>query len=210
MAKCLLIFDFQVKCSGQRSGCDRCRFKAFTCVYGKPKRQPKFQNSTSAPTEPILTNPAAPSNDAEFAAKPPHDLFQFDQTTSGRDLSPTLQGVVDHELGAAADPQDPGILNDLEVNAAFDALCNTHTIGAHSGLDYEDDHMMRSRDSPLDPCAESRHRPMFSLNTASLQELIDSDDESAAADQDSPSEEAGVGKKYLFMTLQIPCLPAHH
>ena len=193
---------FQVKCSGQRSGCDRCRSKAFTCVYGKPKRQPKSQTSTSAPPETILTKPAALSpstNDAEFAAKPSYNTFQFDQTTSGQDLLPTSQGVVDHELGAAADPQDPGPLDGFDDDAVFDALCNTYTTDAHNGLEHEDDHMMWGG-SPLDPCF---------LNTASLQDLIDSSHESATAPKGSASEEAGVGKNSLFMTLQTPCLPAY-
>lgn len=186
-------------------------------------RQRKSRKSTSAPTEPSLTTPAASSSstndaptaaysnpesndadnaqeradevdtpDAGAAAKLSYNTLQIDQTTSGQDLLSNSQGFVDQELAAAADLQIPEHLNDFDGDAAFDALWNVYRSGADNGLEYQDDYMMRGGSPPLDPCAESSLQPMSSLNTASPQELIHSNHESAATHKDSLSGEVGV------------------
>ena len=105
----------------------------------------------------------------------------------------------------AADLQYSGLLHDMDGDAAFDVLWNSNMSGEKNGLEYEDDYMIRGGNFILDPCAESSHQPMFSLNTASLRELVNSSHESATAYKDSPSGAVGVGMKYLFMTVQILC-----
>ena len=105
--------------------------------------------------------------------------------------------------------QDPEPLNDFDGDASFDAFWNTYMSGARNGLEYEDNYTMRAGSSPLDPRRASSPQPISFLNTASLQQLIDSSHESAIAQGDSPGGAVHVGMNSVFMAPQILYLSAH-
>ena len=198
-----LIHQYQVKCSGQRSGCDRCRSKTLTCVYAKPKRRPKSPKATAPPAF-NPTGPAAASassNDAELASKPPNTILSSDQTISSHDLLPTSPELVDHGLGLANGLPCPESLHEFDGDAAFDTLWDTYANGASNLLELEDDYMMRGGRSPSDPRSEPSRQPMLSLSTASIQEMTASSHEPAVAQQDPPNGELSAGMNSFLMTL---------
>ena len=101
-------------------------------------------------------------------------------------------------------------MNDIDGDSAFDAFWNTYMSGAQTGLEHEDHNMMCGGSSPSDLRWESNPQPISSLNTASLQQLVDFSHESAVVHEDSSGGAVHVGMNSLFMTLQILYLPAHH
>ena len=141
--------------------------------------------------------------------QPSYTTPQLDQTTSGPDVLPASQNVVDHDLEGAAEIQ-PEPLNDFDGDAEFDMFWNTYMSGAKKGLEHEDNTRMRGESSPLDLCWESNPQSNSSLDTASLQQLIGFSRGSPIAHEEYSGGAVHVGMKSLFMTRQILYLSAHH
>ena len=131
---------------------------------------------------------------AELAAvQPSCTTTQLDRTTSGQDLLPTSQVLVAHDSGGAAEIQDSEPLDCIDGEVSFDAFWRTYMSGAENGLEFEDDDMMRSENSPPGGPKEPSPQPNPFLDTASLHQLTDSSHETAIAHEDSSGGAVHVG-----------------